>query len=76
MNLVDRLTQQVGSRSMAIALLKKRGHLDSKGNLTYEGKKRQALGAAGRAKDREAKYSGRKPSNFKYNAKTNRATVR
>lgn len=76
MRLVDRLTEQVGDRDMAIAILKKRGHLDANGNLTVEGKKRQALGAAGRAKDRAAKRSGRKSANYKYNAKTNRATLR
>jgi hypothetical protein len=46
------------------------------GKLTSKGKARQALGAAGRAKDRAAKNSGRKTSEFKYNAKTNRATLK
>lgn len=44
--------------------------------LTEYGKKRQSMGAAGRAKDRAAKRSGRKPSEYKYNAKTNRATLK
>jgi hypothetical protein len=61
---------------MARGLLKKRGQMDTKGNLTAEGKKREKMGAAGRAKDRAAKYSGRKSSDYKYNAKTNRATVK
>lgn len=80
--LLDRLTRQLASkgesnaRGMATALLKKQGSLDSKGKLTSHGKARQALGAAGRAKSRQAEYSGRKPSEFTYNAKTNRATVR
>jgi hypothetical protein len=75
-NLLARLTQQVGSKELATHLLQKRGHMDSEGNLTMAGRKREALGAAGRAKDRAAKRSGRKPSNYKYNARTNRATVR
>lgn len=48
----------------------------SGGKLTAKGKARQALGAAGRAKDRAAKESGRKASAYKYNAKTNRATLK
>lgn len=59
---------------MAIALLKKRGQLDSSGKLTAKGKKRQALGNDGRAKDRAAKRGGGKASDYKYNPKTNRAT--
>jgi len=76
--LVTRLTRQLASsgrdnaKGMAIALLKKRGHLDDKGQLTEEGKKRQALGNAGRAKDRAVKYGGGKPSDYTYNPKTNR----
>jgi hypothetical protein len=45
--------------------------------LTTKGKKRQSMGAAGRAKDRAARASkGRKPSDFKYVPGTNRAIVR
>ncbi len=66
-----------GSRSMACSILKKRGDVDKKCKLTKSGKKRQALGAGGRAKARAAKYSkGRKPSDYKYNSKTNRATLK
>lgn len=78
--LLERLKRQLASRGMkdakgmAIAMLKKRGHMNDKGMLTAEGKKRQALGNAGRAKDRAAKKSGNKPSDYKYNPKTNRAT--
>lgn len=80
-NLLARLTNQLrakgvkDSKGMAAALLQKRGQM-SGGKLTTKGKKRQALGAAGRAKDRAAKASGRKTSDFKYNAKTNRATLK
>jgi hypothetical protein len=42
--------------------------------LTAKGAKRQAMGAAGRAKDRAAKVSGGKAADYSYNAKTNRAT--
>lgn len=44
--------------------------------LTKKGKKRQKMGAAGRAKDRAAKKSGRKASEYKYNPRNNQATLR
>ena len=80
--LLNRLTRQLASKGvkdakgMAVGLLKKRGQMSSSGSLTSEGKKRQALGAGGRAKDRAAKASNRKVSDFKYNSKTNRATLK
>lgn len=78
--LVSRLTRQLaakgikGAKNMAMGLLKKYGSVNSKGKLTAKGKKRQSLGAAGRAKSRAAKYNGGKTSDYKYNSKTNRAT--
>lgn len=75
--LESRLTRQLaskgvkGAKNMARGLLKKRGQEDSSGKLTESGKKRQSLGASGRAKDRAAKASGHKASDFKYNSKTN-----
>lgn len=75
--LLTRLTRQLaskgvkGAKNMAAALLTKRGQLKG-GKLTSEGKKRQSLGNAGRAKDRAAKASGGKSSDYKYNPKTNR----
>lgn len=78
----DRLTRQLAAkgtknaRGMAIALLKKQGTLSSSGDLTAKGKQRQAMGADGRAKDRAAKASGHKPSDYKYNPKTNSATLK
>jgi hypothetical protein len=75
-SLVKRLTQQVGSKPMAIALLKKRGDLTADNKLTPHGKARQALGAAGRAKDRAAKASGHPATDYKYNSKTNRARLK
>jgi hypothetical protein len=64
------------AKAVARALLKKRGHVTEDGELTKAGKKRQDLGNAGRAKDRQAKYSGRDADDFKYNPRTNRATVK
>lgn len=61
---------------MAAALLKKRGQMNADGELTQKGKKRQALGNDGRAKDRAAKRSGKKASDYKYNSRTNRATLK
>lgn len=80
--LIDRLTSQLASRGVnnanqeAITLLKSRGHLDDRGNLTPEGLKRQQMGADGRAKDRASKRSGKPVSAFKYDPKTNRATLK
>lgn len=71
--LVDRLAAQTGSKGMAVALLKKRGHMDAKGNLTSKGKERDRMTAGERAKDRAAKESGGKSSDYAYNAKTNTA---
>jgi hypothetical protein len=74
--LVDRLAAQVGSKSMAIGLLKKRGQMKSDGSLTEEGKKRNSMTAGERAKDRAAKASGKKKSDYKYNKRTNIATLK
>lgn len=80
--LEQRLTRQLASKhvknakSVARSLLIKRGHEDAQGNLTASGAKRQALGAAGRAKDRQAKASGHKASEYNYNPRTNRATLK
>lgn len=85
MGILDRLVEQLRKQGMSTAManatarkqLQKAGIL-KKGSeeLTAYGKKRQAMGAAGRAKDRAAKRSGRKASEYKYNAKTNRATLK
>jgi hypothetical protein len=45
-------------------------------SLTSKGKKRQKMGAAGRAKDRAAKSSGRSTRDYVYSKKTNRATLK
>ena len=83
--IIDRLVQQLKAKGLpqgkawatAIKTLRKGGSLDRKGELTKRGKERQAMGAAGRAKDRASKYSGGKhaPSDYTYNPITNRATL-
>jgi hypothetical protein len=71
--LIDRLSAQVGSRSLAVSILKKRGHLKEDGKtLTESGKKRNAMTAEERAKDRASKATGKPASSFSYNASTNR----
>lgn len=72
-SLVKRLAAQTGSKGMAIGLLKKRGHMTKAGKLTKAGKKRNSMTAAERAKDRAAKKSGGKASDYKYNRKKNTA---
>ena len=75
--LLKRLASQVGSTSLAIGILIKRGDMKSDGKtLTEQGKKRNAMTAAERAIDRAAKQSKRKPTDYKYNPYTNRATLK
>jgi hypothetical protein len=83
--LYDRLVSQLLARGMskdrahatATAQLQKSGSFKpGTRELTQHGEKRQSMGAAGRAKDRAAKRSGRKPSEYKYNPKTNGATLK
>ena len=80
--IVDRLSRQLrsrgksGSKSLAIALLKKNGILNKDGELTAKVKKRNAMSPSQRAKDRAAKRSGKPASKYKYNKKTNRATLK
>lgn len=51
--LIDRLTWQVGgNRGLALGILKDRGHVDEAGELTEAGKKRDAMTAREREKDR------------------------
>jgi hypothetical protein len=74
--LIARLTDQVGSKQAALEILQKRGHVDKDGNLTAAGRKRDEMTAAERAIDRARKTSGKPSSKYKYNPKTNRATLR
>ena len=75
--LLDRGVDKDRAHAIATAQLQKSG-VFKKGTrtLTAKGKKRQAMGAAGRAKDRAAKRSGRKPSDYNYNPRTNGATLK
>lgn len=43
---------------------------------TAKGKRRGDMTPGERAKDRESKRTGHKPSEYKYNKKTNRATLK
>jgi hypothetical protein len=69
--LVDRLMAQVGSKAMAIGILKKRGDMTDSGKLTAKGQSRNNMTAEERAKDRASKDSGKPDSSFIYNPKTN-----
>lgn len=64
--------------AIATSQLQKHGILDHHGELTAKGLKREQLGPSGRAKDRAAKASGgkHKPSDFRYDSKSNQATLR
>jgi hypothetical protein len=73
--LVKRLAAQVGSKSFAISLLKKRGDLTSSGSLTAKGSKRNAMTAEERAIDRASKESGKPETQYSYDPTTNRATL-
>ena len=74
--LIDRLAAQVGDRDLALGILRDRGHVNAKGELTAGGRKRDQMTAAERAKDRAAKAASRSPDQYVYNPKTNSATLR
>ena len=76
-SLVDRLGAQVGSRELAIGLLRKRGqmHPDSE-KLTAAGEARNRMTAEERAKDRASTLSGKPAKQYVYNPNTNRATLK
>lgn len=75
-SLVKRLSAQVGSEALAHSILIKRGQMTHSGQLTAEGKRRDSMTAAERAKDRASKREGHSTSAFTYHAKTNRATLK
>jgi hypothetical protein len=71
--LITRLTRQLSAaevpdaRNEALAILRERGHVKKRTEeLTVAGKKREAMGPAGRAIDRAAKRSGHPESAYKY----------
>jgi len=79
--LVDRLAAQLrangmqgDTRAAAMDILKRRGQMDAKGNLTDAGRARDAMSAEERAIDRAKRAN---PSaSYAYNPNTNRATRR
>ena len=73
--LVDRLTAQVGSRSFAMALLKKRGDMTADGKLTAKGEEANAMNSGQRATKRASEKSGKPEYLYTYNALTNRSTL-
>lgn len=81
-NIWDRLTDQIvekqhktyeDARELARNLLLDRGHLNPDGTLTAEGQIRSKMGASGRAIDRAVKAHGGRPSDYYYDALTNKA---
>ncbi len=79
--IVERLVSQLTANGMdkkkayavAVKKMKEAGNLDKNGKETAKGKKRGNMTPAERAKDRAARESGGKPSDYKYNAKNNSA---
>ena len=83
--ILERAVRQLQAKGMdrsrayatATSTLQKSGSLKpGSQQLTAKGQKRNAMGPAGRAKDRAAKASGHKPSDYKYNAPKNMAILR
>jgi hypothetical protein len=71
--LITRLTRQMSAKGVPNARVEAVLHLQNCGNLkkgteelTVKGKKREAMGPAGRAIDRAAQRSGRDPKDYKY----------
>ena len=70
--LIDRLSDQVGSRDMALGILEKRGHVfPNSDKLTITGQIRDNMTAEERALERAAKNSGNPVSSFTYDPITN-----
>ncbi len=79
--LVSQLQAKGKSKSSAYAIatatLQKHGDLKpGSQKATAKGKRRGAMTPAARAKDRAAKRGKHKPSEYKYNSKSNLATLR
>ena len=75
--LINRLASQVGSRSMAIGILIKRGDLKPDGKtFTAKGAKRNAMTAEERAISRASVKSGHQKSQYIYNRYKNTATLK
>lgn len=79
--IVKRLVNQLTANGMskdkayavAVSKMKKAGNIDKNGKDTAKGKARGEMTPAQRAKDRAAKTSGGKPSDYKYNPHNNSA---
>ena len=75
--LIDRLSEQVGDREMAVNILRDRGMVSKDSEeLTKKGLARDAMTAQERAIDRASKGSGRNKTEYVYNPRTNRATLK
>ena len=83
--ILDRLVSQLEAKgkdkkaayAIATSTLQKSGSLKpGTEQLTPKGKQRQEMGAAGRAKDRAAKLSGKGASSYTYNQMTNTARLK
>jgi hypothetical protein len=78
--LIKRLAAQIGgkgSKAKAVEILKSRGHLKIDGvSFTKAGEKRNNMTARQRAIDRASLKSGRPKKAYKYNSKTNSATLK
>jgi hypothetical protein len=83
--IVKRLTAQLRAKGMpegkanavAIKKMQEAGNLKpGSTDMTEKGKARTAMGAAGRAKDRAAKETGRKPGDYTYNQLNNTARLK
>ena len=76
-SMVDRLTSQLAAKGVpnarveAVMQLRHSGVLKADGTLTAKGRERTAMGPAGRAKDRAARQTGHKSSDYVYNRQTN-----
>ena len=81
-SMVDRLTRQLeakgvpNARAEAVTHLREHGVIRADGTLTPKGRSRTAMGPAGRAKDRAARQTGHAKSEYKYDPRTNRATLK
>ena len=81
--ILERLRGQLMAKGMpkaqayavATSQLQKHGVLtEGSQELTAKGKTRNEMSASERAKDRQAKQSGHSPGEYRYSARTNRAT--
>ena len=75
--LIEKLTEQVGDRELALKILEKRGHVyPNTDMLTEEGLLRDNMTAEERALDRAAKQTNKSPDNFIYDFTTNKAKLK